>query len=82
MVLRLNGDTDMFELCAFLAAKTPKASKPRKPPGPKINVGVAVTVMGRHGVIIGKNDKNTAWWDVDFGGKVYGFARTEITICA
>ena len=68
----------MFELCALL--RSPKVAKPRKAAGPKIAAGTVVTVMGKDAVVVGKSATNPAWWDVDFGGKVYGFARSEITV--
>jgi len=73
-----NGETEMFELCAFLAPK--KVAKVRKASGPSIKIGCKVFVYGHEGVVTGKHETNKGWWNVSVGGKVVGFDRCAIDV--
>jgi len=70
----------MFEICALLGTK--KTPKPRKPAGLQIAPGVQCLVWGHSGTVVGKHPTLKNWWNVDAGGSIAGFHRSQIDLAS
>jgi hypothetical protein len=69
------GAAEMFELCALLAPK--RIKRARKPSGPKVGPGKAVTVSGHSFTVTGRDTRYTNAWFIARPGETVPFTSVS-----
>lgn len=72
----------MYEICALLNARYPKAKKPRAAAKPAIRIGANVTVHGKAAVVTRKDSRYAAAYFVAIDGveHKFSFSRDMIVV--